>query len=147
LRCKRLPKLFEQNEIFFFLLSPIHSHPVYDWSDHFRHNPCWVPSRVAPKVYVADLSIHIWHCKEYSFMARAKLSGNGSNRRKQTTTTTAGSLEHKQNPSTADLEAEIRRRAYELYEQRGYTPGHENEDWLVAEREVLSRAEDHQQSA
>jgi hypothetical protein len=112
-----------------------------------RHNSSWVPSRVAPKVYVADLSIHIWHCKEYSFMARAKLSGNGSNRRKQTTTTTAVSLEHKQNPSTADLEAEIRRRAYELYEQRGYTPGHENEDWLVAEREVLSRAEDHQQSA
>ena len=77
-------------------------------------------------------------------MARAKASGNGSTRRKQVATTTAVSLEHKQNPSTADLEAEIRRRAYELYAQRGYTPGHENEDWLVAEREVLSRAGDHQ---
>lgn len=77
-------------------------------------------------------------------MARAKASGNGSTRRKQEATTTAVSFEHKHNPSTADLEAEIRRRAYELYEQRGYTPGHEDEDWLVAEREVLSRAGDHQ---
>jgi hypothetical protein len=77
-------------------------------------------------------------------MARAKASGNGSTRRKQAATTTAVSFEHKHNPSTADLEAEIRRRAYELYEQRGYTPGHEDEDWLVAEREVLSRAGDHQ---
>ena len=33
---------------------------------------------------------------------------------------------------------EIRRRAYELYEQRGHTPGHENEDWLVAEQEILA---------
>jgi len=80
-------------------------------------------------------------------MARAKASGNGNTRRKQVATTTAVSFEHKQNPSTADLEAEIRRRAYELYEKRGYTPGHEDEDWLVAEREVLSRAGDHQQSA
>jgi DUF2934 family protein len=80
-------------------------------------------------------------------MARAKASGNGNTRRKQVATMPAVSLEHKQNPTTADLEAEIRRRAYELYEQRGYTPGHENEDWLVAEREVLSRADDQQQSA
>jgi hypothetical protein len=80
-------------------------------------------------------------------MARAKASGNGNTRRKQVATTTAVSFEHKHNSSTADLEAEIRRRAYELYEQRGYTPGHEDEDWLVAEQEVLSRAGDHQQSA
>jgi hypothetical protein len=78
-------------------------------------------------------------------MARAKTSGNGNTRRKLAATTTA--FEHTNNHSTADLEAEIRRRAYELYEKRGYTPGHEDEDWLVAEREVLSRAGDHQQSA
>jgi Protein of unknown function (DUF2934) len=39
----------------------------------------------------------------------------------------------------ADLEAEIRIRAYERYEQRGRTPGLEEEDWLSAEREVLAR--------
>ena len=42
-------------------------------------------------------------------------------------------------PVPINLEAEIRRRAYELYEQRGCTPGHEDEDWLVAEQEVTAR--------
>ena len=41
--------------------------------------------------------------------------------------------------SPADLEPEIRARAYELYEQRGCTPGDEAEDWLTAEREILTR--------
>jgi Protein of unknown function (DUF2934) len=38
-----------------------------------------------------------------------------------------------------NLEEEIRRRAYQLYEERGCTPGHEDDDWLVAEREILTR--------
>ena len=38
-----------------------------------------------------------------------------------------------------NLEDEIRRRAYELWEQHGRTVGHENEHWLVAEREVRER--------
>jgi hypothetical protein len=38
-----------------------------------------------------------------------------------------------------DLEAAIRVRAYELYAQRGYVEGFEEEDWLTAEREVLAR--------
>ena len=41
--------------------------------------------------------------------------------------------------ASGDLETEIRRRAFELYMERGCTPGHESEDWLVAEREVLAR--------
>jgi hypothetical protein len=55
----------------------------------------------------------------------------------------AGSiLQVKKNSSSAaspDLESKIRQRAYELYVERGNTPGHENEDWLQAEREVLAR--------
>ena len=39
----------------------------------------------------------------------------------------------------ADLESEIRVRAYELYLQRGVNGGSEQEDWLLAEREVLAR--------
>jgi hypothetical protein len=39
---------------------------------------------------------------------------------------------------------EIRRRAYEIYIERGEEPGHELDDWFQAEREledeVLSRA-------
>ncbi len=38
-----------------------------------------------------------------------------------------------------DLESEIRRRAYELYEHRGYGDGLAVQDWLEAEREVLAR--------
>lgn len=37
------------------------------------------------------------------------------------------------------VEEEIRRRAYELYEQRGQSSGHEKDDWLVAEQEVMQR--------
>ena len=44
-----------------------------------------------------------------------------------------------------NLEDEIRRRAYELSERRGFEAGHETDDWLSAEREVLERY--HQQSA
>lgn len=36
-----------------------------------------------------------------------------------------------------ELAAEIRRRAYELYEQRGRTDGHSLEDWAKAEAEML----------
>ena len=41
--------------------------------------------------------------------------------------------------SPADLEAEIRLRAYEIYLRRGEAPGSEQEDWITAEREVLAR--------
>jgi hypothetical protein len=50
------------------------------------------------------------------------------------------------NSSFADLEVKIRERAYQLYVERGSTPGHENEDWLRAEREILAR-QNHQQTA
>jgi hypothetical protein len=50
------------------------------------------------------------------------------------------------NSSSADLEVKIRERAYQLYVERGSTPGHENEDWLRAEREILAR-QNHQQTA
>jgi len=49
-------------------------------------------------------------------------------------------------PTPIDLEAQIRLRAYELYEERGCTPGQETEDWFRAEREVTAR-NDHQQTA
>ena len=34
------------------------------------------------------------------------------------------------------IEQQIQQRAYELYEQRGRTDGHELDDWLQAEREI-----------
>ncbi len=38
-----------------------------------------------------------------------------------------------------NLAEEIRHRAYELSENRGFASGHETEDWLQAEREVMQR--------
>jgi len=43
------------------------------------------------------------------------------------------------NHSAVDVESEIRRRAYELYESRGYVDGQAEEDWIQAEREVRAR--------
>ena len=44
-----------------------------------------------------------------------------------------------------NLEEEIRSLAYLISERRGFTPGHEAEDWLAAEREIQQRY--HQYSA
>jgi len=38
-----------------------------------------------------------------------------------------------------DLHDEIRKLAYLLSERRGFAPGHETEDWLMAEHEVRER--------
>jgi hypothetical protein len=81
-------------------------------------------------------------------MAKAKVPRNGNGQSKKVTAISGPSAVSavKKNGAEMDLEAEIRLRAYQLYEQRGYTPGRENEDWLVAEREILARS-DHHQSA
>ena len=42
-----------------------------------------------------------------------------------------------------DINDEIARVAYELYEKRGRAHGHELEDWLEAERIVMERHERH----
>ena len=41
--------------------------------------------------------------------------------------------------STPHLQEQIRRRAYELYQQRGRDEGHELDDWLQAESEVTQQ--------
>ena len=49
------------------------------------------------------------------------------------------SSEGRRNIVPINLEEEIRRRAYEIYQERGGVPGDEHEDWLRAEREILAR--------
>jgi hypothetical protein len=41
--------------------------------------------------------------------------------------------------SAPDLHEQIRRRAYQLYEERGRTEGHELGDWLQAVSEMAQR--------
>ena len=43
---------------------------------------------------------------------------------------------------TLPLEEQIRRRAFELYVERGYQPGRDHEDWVKAEQEILRARED-----
>jgi len=52
-----------------------------------------------------------------------------------------------QMPEVPGFESEIRTRAYELYAERGYANGNADDDWLRAEREVLSRHGKNAQSA
>jgi hypothetical protein len=47
--------------------------------------------------------------------------------------------ESRKNVVPINLDDEIRRRAYELYEKRGTGSGSEADDWLAAEREVRQR--------
>ena len=42
-------------------------------------------------------------------------------------------------PAT-NIEAAIRSRAYSIYEQRGREHGHDLDDWLIAEAEVVGKA-------
>jgi Protein of unknown function (DUF2934) len=55
------------------------------------------------------------------------------------------------NLASINLEEAIRRRAYELYLERrataGSNSGDENQDWLIAEREIRSRQSGQERSA
>ncbi len=57
-------------------------------------------------------------------------------------TSTMPSLLRATNPTTesaSNLQEQIRRRAYELYEQRGRNDGYELNDWLQAESEMTQQ--------
>lgn len=62
-------------------------------------------------------------------------------------TGTSNNNGHTNHLASSDLEAEIRRRAYELYEQRGYVDGGSERDWLEAEREVRARRANREHTA
>lgn len=72
-------------------------------------------------------------------MAKVKTARSGNGRNQQTTTEFQLAPEGKRSVVPINLEDQIRRRAYELYEQRGYLPGYEHDDWFTAEREILAR--------
>jgi hypothetical protein len=59
--------------------------------------------------------------------------------RKSAATNASGELPISITSHLPAAEAEIRRRAYELYEERGRMDGFDRDDWAQAEAEVLSR--------
>jgi hypothetical protein len=74
-------------------------------------------------------------------MPKAKSPRNGNSTAKKITPITQGitQQESKKVSAATNLEDEIRRRAYELFEERGRISGYEHEDWLAAEREIMAR--------
>ena len=52
---------------------------------------------------------------------------------------TPASTTNQTRESSSESQEQIRRRAYELYEQRGRDDGHELDDWLQAEAEVTQQ--------
>jgi hypothetical protein len=71
--------------------------------------------------------------KETNMSSKPKASG--SVEAKQPSQEVAG---EERSVINSEREQEIRRRAYELYLERGEEPGHDLEDWLQAERELAS---------
>jgi Protein of unknown function (DUF2934) len=103
-------------------------------------------------IHQFDTLLHLGDCKEYPIMAKAKTPRTPKNGAAvQTPLVTASETqpeikelkialpEARKNVFPINLDEEIRRRAYELWEQRGHEGGHETEHWLLAETEVLSR--------
>ena len=65
--------------------------------------------------------------------------------KKPTIVSSKPKIEGRANLVPINVEDEIRQLAYLMSERRGFEPGHEAEDWLLAEREVRERY--HQQRA
>jgi hypothetical protein len=109
-------------------------------------------------IHQFDSFVNLGICKEQSSMAKAKTPRTTTSRSKQviqmpepgtaaaTATATASEPRKIAAPVSIDLQGEIRRRAYELYEERGRVHGFEQQDWAQAEREIMAR-HNHSQSA
>jgi len=106
-------------------------------------------------IHQFDSFLNLGICKEYPIMAKAKTPRTTTPKQNVPAETNIASMPEARVATTPDVKAvepkkyfpptpinvedEIRRRAYELAEKRGFTPGYENDDWLLAEREVLAR--------
>jgi DUF2934 family protein len=81
-------------------------------------------------------------CKEY-VMARKTIENSSSGRNKPKAVSPPSPIsvvpETRKNVVPISMEDEIRRRAYEIYLERGDVDGDQNDDWITAEREVRAR--------
>jgi Protein of unknown function (DUF2934) len=116
-------------------------------------------------IHQFDSLLYLGICKEYPTMAKAKTprntveKTNGAPVAPSVTATPAESFSEirgtrrtapdaRKNIVPINLEEEIRRRAYELWEEHGRESGRDEEFWFSAEREVVGRyAAQRQQSA
>jgi Protein of unknown function (DUF2934) len=67
-------------------------------------------------------------------------SGNGAATQSPAATSVAAPVEvPKQRPALSNIDEQIRRRAYEIYLERGGNGGSPEQDWLRAQEEVRAR--------
>jgi hypothetical protein len=88
--------------------------------------------------------LELGRCKEYVMASKTTETSKKRNRKgapvqPPAPTETRPDLTLVSRPAVGSIEEEIRRRAYELYLERGSTPGDPGKDWLIAEQEVRSR--------
>jgi hypothetical protein len=143
---------------FCFFLCSIHSQTVYIKNNTPQKNETFSPRSVEAKFYVqgCPLITISSNFRSIGKMAKAK-APRGTGKQNGGSVPAPGTTPmHTENTSeireirkTAsgpsptlvpiNLDEEIRRRAYELWEQHGRESGHENEHWLIAEREIMAR--------
>jgi hypothetical protein len=93
-----------------------------------------------------DLRLHLWRRGELTENAAENLTYEG--RRISADLQQHQASAHPAQPflvtyrgnDLSGAEEEIRRRAYELYKERGRQPGHDVDDWLRAEAEITAAA-------
>jgi hypothetical protein len=108
-------------------------------------------------IHQFDSLLNLGICKEYPIMAKTKAPRNNAGKQNRTNVATPHTPvappettseirevrkvtpDVRKNVVPINLDEEIRRRAYELWEQHGYEPGHEKEHWLLAETEIVAR--------
>jgi hypothetical protein len=73
---------------------------------------------------------------------RARATSTTTTTRSKKAAAAAPALENTtQSQSQGNVEEVIRFRAYQLFEQRGRNHGHDKEDWLRAEVEVVTKSQ------
>jgi Protein of unknown function (DUF2934) len=108
-------------------------------------------------IHQFDSLLNLGICKEYPIMAKAKTPRNSAGKPDSTSVATPAppaaqpetiseirevrkvTPDVRKNVVPINLDEEIRRRAYELWEQHGRESGREKEHWLLAETEMLAR--------
>lgn len=96
---------------------------------------------------VRDRRANLWRRGELTVAASEKLAADESRiaeelKKHQATEHGHSPILTAKTPATEshpNLEEEIRRRAYELYEQRGREDSHDLDDWLRAEAEITAK--------
>jgi hypothetical protein len=128
---------------------PVCRHACRSLGEGFGSAPAWLQNRSSPKVVECrNLALASGLCQAVG-MAKKRTKADRLERQTEQLGKRADRCpdEIEKEPSTLapksdeptvliPIEQQIQQRAYELYEQRGRTDGHDLDDWLQAEYEI-----------